>query len=142
MAPVGYALGLWIFFNAIVLGNPLDWISLASNATPVNAISSPAPGFDLVEGLLNALRIQLIFPITLVMIPLLVMSFGDTRKTMSVGFAMLISISVLYPLIGAAVEGSIDVIELRDALPAMMAGIAGFAWLYFKSVDLREPAGW
>ena len=141
MAPVGYALGLWIFFNAIVLGNPLDWISLASNATPVNAISSPTPGFDLVDGLLNALRVQLIFPVTLVMIPLLVMSFGDTRKTMSVGFAMLISISVLYPLIGAAVEGSIDVIELRDALPAMMAGIAGFAWLYFKSVDLRG-AGW
>ena len=32
-------------------------------------------------------------------------------------------------------------IELRDALPAMLAGIAGFAWLYLSSPDLR-PMVW
>ena len=43
LAPIFYALGIWIFFNAIVLGEPFAWISQASSSAPVNALSSAAP---------------------------------------------------------------------------------------------------
>ncbi len=141
LAPVGYALGLWIFFNAIVLGNPFEWVSLAGNSTPVNAIASSAPGFDLFDAIGNALRIQLIFPATLVAIPLLFFARGGgERNSLSIGFALLIILSILYAVIGAAIQGSVDSIELSDALPGMLAGIAGFAWVYLSAPGMRGLA--
>ena len=44
LAPIFYALGIWIFFNAVVLGDPVAWVSQASGSAPVNALSSSAPG--------------------------------------------------------------------------------------------------
>ena len=70
-------------------------------------------GFDLPEALGNALRIELIFPATLVAVPLLLLNFGGSRDTISVGFALLIILNIAYSLVGAAIEGSIDVIELQ-----------------------------
>lgn len=141
LAPISYALGIWIFFNAIVLGNPFEWISLAGNATPVNAVSSAATGFGLLDAIGNVLRIELIFPAALVAVPLLLSNFGGSRDTISIGLGLLILLNIGYSLVGAALEGSTDVIELRDALPGMIAGIAGFAWLYLRSPDLR-PMIW
>ena len=141
LAPVAYALGIWIFFNAIVLGDPFEWISLAGESTPVNAVSSPVSGFDLLDAIGNVIRIELIFPATLVVVPLLLIGFGGTRDTLSIGFALLILLNIAYQLIGAALEGSVSVIELRDALPSMLAGVAGFAWLYLRSPDIR-PMVW
>jgi hypothetical protein len=138
LAPVAYALGIWIFFNAIVLGSPFEWVSLASDSTPVNAIASSAPGFDLLDAIGNALRIELIFPATLVAIPLLFFARGDgERSTMGIGFALLIVLSILYSVIVAAIQGSVDAIELSDALPGMIAGIAGFAWAYLSAPGMR-----
>ena len=138
LAPIGYALGIWIFFNAIVLGNPFEWISLASNSTPVNAVASSAPGFDLFDAIGNALRIQLIFPATLVAIPLLFFAGGDSeRRSISIGFALLILLTILYLVIGAWIQGSVDSIELSDAIPGMLAGIGGFAWVYLNSPGIR-----
>ncbi len=137
LAPIAYALGIWIFFNAIVLGNPFEWVSLASETTPVNAVTSSAPGFDLLDAIGNVLRIELIFPATLLAAPLLLFGFGGNRDVVSIGFALLILLNMGYQLVGAAIEGSVDVIELRDALPGMMAGIAGMAYLYLRSPDSR-----
>ncbi len=137
LAPIGYALGIWIFFNAIVLGDPFGWVALSGDATPVNAIASAAPDFNFFDALGNALRIELIYPATLVVIPLLILGFGGSRDTVSTGFALLILLTIAYGIAGAAIDGSVNSIELRDALPGMLLGIAGFAWLYFKAADMR-----
>jgi hypothetical protein len=141
LAPIAYALGIWIFFNAIVLGDPFEWVSLAGENTPVNAVSSAVPGFDLLDALGNVLRIELIFPATLIAVPLLLIGFGGTRDTMSIGFALLIVFSILYQLVSAALDDTVSSIELKDALPSMLAGIAGFAWLYLRS-DAIRPMIW
>jgi hypothetical protein len=137
MAPIAYALGIWIFFNAVVLGNPFEWVTLAGESAPVNAVASAAPGFDLLDALGNVLRIQLIFPATLVAVPLLLLNAGGSRGPVAIGFVLLLAVNIAYGVISAAVEGSVNVIELRDALPAMMIGIAGFAWLYLQWHDAR-----
>ena len=117
-----------------MLGDPFEWVSLAGNSTPVNAIASASPGFDLLDAIGNALRIELIFPATLVAIPLLFFAGGGERATLSIGFSLLIILSILYSIIGAAIQGSVDTIELSDALPGMLAGIAGFAWVYLNGM--------
>ena len=134
LAPVMYALGIWIFINAVVLGDPFAWVTEASSSAPVNAVSSAAPDFNLVDAIGNALRIQLIFPIGLVAIPMLV--FG-TRDAIGYGIALLIVLNVAWSVTTAAVAGSVDVIELQDALPAMIAGCAGIAWCYLRAESMR-----
>jgi hypothetical protein len=139
LAPVVYAVGLWIFFNSIVLGKPFDWVT-SLRTEPVNAAVTPVSGFDLGTAIGNVLRIELIFPLTLLMVPLLLFNLGGgTRGPISVGIAGLIVLSMAYLVIGAASAGRVDTIELHDALPAMMAGIAGIAWLYFSAEDFRGP---
>lgn len=134
LAPIMYALGIWIFLNAVVLGDPFAWVSQASSSAPVNAVSSSAPDFSVIEALSNALRIQLIFPISLVAIPMLL--FG-TRDAVGYGIAILIVVNIAWSVVSAAVAGSVDVIELQDALPGMIAGCAGIAWCYLRAESMR-----
>ena len=134
LAPIMYALGIWIFINAIVLGDPFAWISEASSSAPVNAVSSAAPDFSIADALGNALRIQLIFPIALVAIPMLVLG---TRDPVGYGIALLIVVNIGSSVVSAAIAGSVDVIELHDALPAMIAGSAGIGWVYLRAESMR-----
>jgi hypothetical protein len=131
LAPIMYALGIWVFLNAIVLGDPFAWISQASNSAPVNALSSSAPDFSLSDAIGNALRIQLVFPVALLAVPVLL--FGKGRDSIGVGIAILIVASIGYSVVSAAVAGSVNVIELQDALPGMIAGCAGIAWAYLRA---------
>lgn len=135
MAPVMYAIGLWLFFNAVVLGDPLAWISAGGGDAAVNAAAGTRPEFDLAEAIGAALRIQLVFPLALVAIPLLLSSAKDA---IGYGLCGLIAIAVGYPVANAAVAGSVDVIELRSALPAMIAGLAGIAWVHQRAEDKRS----
>ncbi len=134
LAPVMYALGMWIFLNAVVLGDPFAWVSEASGSAPVNALSSTAPDFSVVDAISNALRIQLIFPVTLVAVPMLVLG---ARDPVGYGLAALIVLSIAWSVVSAAIQGSVDVIELQDALPGMIAGCAGIAWCYLRAESMR-----
>jgi hypothetical protein len=137
LAPAGYALGIWIFFNALILGDPLGWVSAGEEIAPVNAVVSPIAGFDLAGAAGDVLRIELIFPASLVVVPLLLLNFGGGRDTISIGLALLVLLNIGYALAAAAIDDSTDAIELSDALPGMLAGVAGFAWLYLRSPRLR-----
>jgi hypothetical protein len=137
MAPVMYAIGLWLFFNAVVLGDPFAWIS-ADGGAAVNAAAGPRPGFGLAEAIGDVLRVQLVFPLALVAIPLLLAS---TKDAIGYGLCGLIGIALGYPVVNAAIAGSVDVIELRTALPAMIAGLAGIAWVHLRAED-RRPTTW
>jgi hypothetical protein len=137
LAPAGYALGIWIFFNALILGDPLGWVSAGEEIAPVNAVVSPIAGFDLAGAAGHVLRIELIFPASLVVVPLLLLNFGGGRDTISIGLALLVLLNIGYALAAAAIDDSTDAIELSDALPGMLAGVAGFAWLYLRSPRLR-----
>lgn len=137
LAPAGYALGIWVFFNALILGDPLGWISLGEEIAPVNAVASPIAGFDLAAAAGDVLRIELIFPASLVVVPLLLLNFGGGRDTLSIGLALLVLLSLGYAFAVAAIDDSADAIELSDALPGMLAGIAGFAWLHLRSSQRR-----
>jgi len=136
LAPVLYALGLWIFFNAIVLGDPFAWVG-STTAVPVNSVASHSAGFDLGTALENLLRINLIFPVTFFVLPALFVDFARSRDIAPMSIAALILLTMAYPVISAAIDGSTSVIELRDALPTMFATLAGLAWLYYGFEDSR-----
>jgi hypothetical protein len=133
LAPLFYALGIWILFNAAVIGDPFGWISQAGD--PVNAALTPTPPFDLGEAIRNVFRVELIFPLTLVMFPLLLLS--GTPRAISIGIAGLIAINIGFLIGRGAIDDTVGAIELHDALPAMIACLAGVAWLHYSAEDLR-----
>ncbi len=135
-APILYAIGLWLFFNSTVLGDPFAWIDQTRSAQ-VNSALTPFPAFDLGDAVANALRIQLIFPATLFVLPALAIRLFGSRTASAAGFTLLLLLAVAFPVFAAASAGRVDVIELSDALPAMLAALAGIAWLYMSSPDGR-----
>jgi hypothetical protein len=135
LAPIFYCVGLWIFFNLIVLGEPFEWIDV-TRTEPIFA-TGPGPDFSLDGALGAALEINLIFPLTLVLIPLLFFSAFREGGAASIGFALLILTNIAWSIGSAAVAGSIDAIELKDALPGMLAALAGLAWLHYLFEGMR-----
>ncbi len=138
MAPVIYAIGLWLFFNAVILGDPLAWIAPGGGEAAVNAAAGARSGFDLAGAIGDALRTQLVLPLGLIAIPLLLSS---ARDAIGYGICGLVVITLGYPIADAAIAGSVDVIELRSALPAMIAGLAGIAWVHLRA-ERRRTATW
>ena len=129
LAPIFYCVGLWIFFNLIVLGEPFEWIDV-TRTEPIFA-TGPGPDFSIDGALGAALEINLIFPLTLVALPFLLFSAFREGGAASIGFALLILMNIAWSIGSAAVAGSIDSIELKDALPGMLAALAGLAWLHY-----------
>ena len=135
LAPIFYCVGLWIFFNLIVLGEPFEWIDV-TRTEPIFA-TGPGPDFSFGSALTAALEIQLIFPLTLVAFPFLLFSAFRQGGAASVGFALLILVNIGWSIGSAAIAGSIDAIELKDALPGMLAALAGLAWLHYLFQGMR-----
>ena len=134
MAPVMYAIGLWILLNAVILGDPFAWVTSAGGHA-VDAAVAARPSFDLPAAIGDALRVQLVLPFALVAVPLLLTS---ARDAIGYGLLGLVAIAIGYPVACAAIAGSVDVIELRTALPALIAGIAGICWAHLRGADGRR----
>ncbi len=135
LAPIFYCVGLWIFFNLIVLGEPFAWIDV-TRTEPIFA-TGPGPDFSFGGALTASLEIQLIFPLTLVIFPFLLFSAFREGGAASVGFALLILVNIAWSIGSAAIAGSVDAIELKDALPGMLAALAGLAWLHYLFENMR-----
>jgi hypothetical protein len=135
LAPIFYCVGLWIFFNLIVLGQPFEWIDV-TRTEPIFA-TGPGPDFTFLSALGDAIEIQLIFPLTLVVFPFLIFSGFRDGGAASIGFALLILTNIAWSVGSAAIAGSVDAIELKDALPGMLAALAGLAWLHYLFEGMR-----
>ena len=134
LAPLAYALGTWLLLNAIILGDPFAWISTGDGTAPVNALGPALESFDLAAAAGDALQAQLIFPLALLALPLLMLL---ARDAVAKGIACLIALAVAYPVVAAAVADSAGAVDLRSALPVIVAGCAGLAWLHLRAPGER-----
>ena len=134
LAPLMYALGTWFLLNAVILGDPFAWISQGDGPAAINALAGPRPPFELGAAITDALSAQLIFPVALAAIPLLLLS---ARDAIGLGLASLIVAGVAYPVVAAAIAGYADAVDLRSALLAIVAGIAGIAWAHLRAPQHR-----
>lgn len=141
LAPVGYGLALWVLLSWIIVGDPLEWASLDSSAATPNVVSPSTVDFALGKALIDSLRVQLVFPLALIALPLLLLRGSSRENRPALGLALLILSTILYPLIGAAIADDGGAIELRSGLPAIVAGTAGMAWIYLRTIRSRAIIG-
>jgi hypothetical protein len=143
-APIVYTVGLWIFFNWIILGRPLYFVqiqgALKSHAVGVDIPPPPTPlsPGELV-GTVASLTWHL-FPLTLVVAAALIAVCVRRRDAMS---GMLAAALLLNPLTTAALvyrTNQHELLELRYNIRSMPLALIGVAWLYYRSGTRIRPA--
>lgn len=134
LAPIIYALTLWIFFNLVIVGDPFGWLESIRNPvvnSPAGITSGGHPSIGDVITKLVEINFG-IFPLTLLILPVLLIAFFAQRDYVALAFALLILINLIITGASAFTANDLGTIELRDALPAMMIAILGAAWLVYS----------
>jgi hypothetical protein len=131
LAPLVYALGVWILFNWLIVGDPLRWLS-GSGAFAVNAPQAGSTGdVGISEVLLRSGQLTLgVFALGIVVVPALIMTAIAKRDEMSWWLAILALVGVIVIGAGGLLEQDLDAFAMRNALPVLTVCVAGIAWLY------------
>jgi hypothetical protein len=131
LAPLVYAVGVWMLFNWLIVGNPVGWLS-SSGAFAVNA---PQPtgtgGVDLVDVVWRGGELAVgVFALGIVVIPALVMTAISKRDELSWWLAILALTGIVVMGAGALIQQDFNVLAMRNALPILIVSVAGVAWMY------------
>ncbi len=138
LAPLVYALGVWMLFNWLIVGDPLRWLS-TSGAFAVNAPQADAAGdVGLLDVLERSGQLTLgVFALGIVVVPALVLSAIAKRDEMSCWLAGLALTGVVVFGANAMIEQDFNALAMRNALPVLIVCVAGAAWLYRILPSLR-----
>ena len=137
LAPIIYALTLWVFFNILIVGSPFGWLDPSLNPTVTNPNLS-APGADFGDVISHLFELEAgVSLLGVVMLPVLLVVFAIYRNVIALAFALLIAINFTSTALSAFIADEIGVMELSDAMPAMLTAIVAAAWLFYSFGDGR-----
>jgi hypothetical protein len=140
-APIAYGVGAWFFFNWLVMGDPLYWLhrQAAKNTTAevasrvigegahTGAITISSTAQDLLH-----LNIQL-FPLTVIVVPVLLLAFVIRRDLMTLLLAGLVSLNALmsgYVIYSTGNPGFLQLRYNMRPLPIVLIGVGWLFWLF------------
>jgi len=141
-APVVYALALWILFNALIVGDPFGWLHSTTNSA-VNSAALNTHGhlaFNEVSKRLLQLNIG-VFPLALVAVPALVVTFLVQRNDMALWLASFVVLGIVIIGVHAYASQDESLLTLRDSIPMYVAAFIGAVWVY-RSFEAWRPLVW
>jgi hypothetical protein len=141
LAPVVYALTLWVLFNTVIVGDPIGWLTESTSGLAVNASgAADRGGTDVAEvsRRLVALLVA-VAPIALVVGPALVATFVIQRSDIALWLAAFLALALVALGANALIQNDQGVIQLRDGLAILLTAIVGAAWLYYSLTPFRLP---
>lgn len=142
-APVVYALALWILFNALIVGEPFGWLSSNASDQAVNASGAVEQGnlaFNEVSTRLLQLNLG-IFPLALLAVPALVVTFLVQRNDMALWLASFVVLGIVIIGVHAYASQNEGLLTLRDSMPMYVASLIGAVWVY-RSFEAFRPIIW
>ena len=146
LAPVVYAIGLWLFVNWLILGNALYFLTQQApgfaQSTPTTTPPPPGVGTahippSTITRELVTLNWHLFVPTIIVTVALLV-AFAMRRDLMSAVIAGFIALNAFFTGVLIWTSGNLGLLQLRYNMRAMPLAIAGVAWLL---ITARSSAG-
>ncbi|HEY8705092.1 MAG TPA: hypothetical protein VIL98_10075 [Gaiellaceae bacterium] len=148
LAPVVYALGLWLFVNWLILGHPLYFLSQQApgfaQTTPANAPPPPAQVSTHIPAATTARDLVTLnwhlFPITIVIVVALVATFLARRDLMAVTLAGFIALNAFFTGVLIWTSGNPGLLQLRYNMRAMPLALVGVAWLFLTLRSRRSRA--
>ena len=137
LAPITYGAGLWLFFNWLILGDPLFFLKLqapgaginnpAGVLQPVPAIIRRSPGHFAGEVL--RLNLQLYPVVALVVVALLFVLYRR-RDLMTSSLIVLLILNAAFTWLLVWRSGAQSYLQLRYNMRAMPLALVAVAWLY------------
>ncbi len=138
LTPAVFVLALWTFFNGIVTGDPIGWLSVQSDTT-INAASSGAVPTDLGGALMQALELALtVAPLAVLVLPALVAVAIAQRNALAAWLALFMVVAVAVPVILAVDRSDLTQITIERALPLTALALIGAAWLHQSLPQARS----
>lgn len=136
LAPIAYGVSMWLFFNWLIVGDPLHWLrSQTPNAAPsaYASLSFDEPRIDLSAGAIARelldLNAQIFAPTVLVAVALLAHAFVR-RDLMSTTLLVVLTLNAAFTGILVYVTDVLSYFQLRYNLRAVPLALVGIAWLY------------
>jgi hypothetical protein len=139
LAPVVYALMLWILVNAVLLGSPFGWISSGDGLIEVNTTGVlDAIGASFGGSLSDLARVVFgVAPLGFLALVLLVVAGVVGRSGLAWGLLLLTLLAAAVPVTRALVADQANLIDLSVGLPLALVAFAGAAWAYRAADGLR-----
>lgn len=138
LAPIVYAITLWTLFNAVIASDPFGWISDTSSAIAVNSAGGGKGSGDTLDILGRLANLVIgVSPLTLVVLPGLVIFFVAQKDNMALWLAGFVSLGILIVGLHAIFSSNENLLTLRDSTPIIIAALVGAAWLYREAEGLR-----
>ena len=145
LAPISYAAGLWLFFNWLILGDPLFWLRNQAPGGAANTANAPdltatlprdaVPPGEVLTRLLE-LNWQL-FPLTLIVLVALAVRFAVKRDLMALTLGTLLALNAAFTGLIVWLSDAEGYFQLRYNMRAMPLALTGVAWLYLVTRHRR-----
>lgn len=143
LAPICYGIGLWLFFNWLILGNPVYFLSqqvpgaanTVSQPVLTQVTDPPLGGLALLEKLV-VLNLEL-FPLTLVVVAALTALALRTRgDSLTLVLIAMIVLNAAFTFLIVTKTGANTYLQLRYNMRAMPLALVAVVWLMLR-VDRR-----
>lgn len=130
LVPGVFVLALWALFNALVIGNPIAWLT-DSATTTVNAASSSAVDTDLVGAVEQTLHLVAAgAPIMFAVLPALAVCAVVQRNELAAWLTVFGVLTIATPAALALIRDDASEVGLHEALPILVVALVGLAWLH------------
>lgn len=131
LAPVIYGLTLWVLFNAVIVGDPIGWLTNSSSGLAVNGAGPTGGGAGVPAVAARLLEVlSQTAPVALLAGPALVATFVLQRNRMALWLAAFVALSILLVGADALIQDKEGVVTLQNGLTMLVVGLVGAAWLY------------
>lgn len=158
LAPISYGLFLWVFFNWLILGDPLSFLrhqlpnpaggasTTVTGATTAGssgslAIAKPRPSVHAIASELASLNWHL-FPLTAFALVGLLALFVMKRDVMALILAVILSLNAFFTALVIYVSHSDSYGQLRYNMRAMPIAVIGIGWICLRLRGRARLATW
>jgi hypothetical protein len=131
LAPAFYAMGVWILFNWLIVGDPLSWLSGQGSFAVNSAQAAPVGDVGILDVLGRTGELTLgVYALGIVVVPALVVTAIGKRDEMSWWLVILALTGIVVMGADALIEQDYNALAMRNALPVLVVCVAGAGWLY------------
>ena len=137
LAPVVYAGGAWLFFNWLILGDPLYFLTFGPTTADIGASQQDiagieARGFSVSNAASYLLTLNIgLFPLTVIVFPALILTAILRRDLMSLVIAALVVTNAVITTILFLQNDDPNLLQLRYNMRAIPLALIGAGWLYY-----------
>lgn len=147
LAPISYGVGLWLFFNWLILGTPFFFLNQQTPGAPLSpgAVPPPASHATLSPAHVASQLVSLnwnLFPLTMLVLAALAVVLFQRRDLMTFSLLTMLVLNASFTWLIVLESGAISYLQLRYNMRAMPIALAGVAWLYLIARGRQRSVVW